>query len=128
MRAQAARWKAKNSRFCSEPGNQQSPAPSAAPEQPTHCVLFCGMKCQDNAEQLCQGGRDGREGERQPSTPWFWEPAMACASSPKGFSQGKREVTQALPQGSSVSNMEQFVQPPCCCPVFAPCPGRQSPG
>lgn len=65
-------------------------------------AAFPLVECQDNAEQLCQGGRDGSEGERQPSTPCFLEPATACVSSLEGFLQGKREVIQALAHGTSV--------------------------
>lgn len=101
MLAQAARWKAKNSPLRREPGNQRAELLQALRDKPTRCFFFCGMKCQGNVEQLWQRGRDGREGERQPSAPRFLEPATVCVSSPEGFFQGNREVIQALPHGSS---------------------------
>lgn len=128
MLAQAARWKAKNSPPRREPGNQRAELLQALRDKPTHCFFFCGTKCQDNAEQLCQRGRDGREGERQPSAPRFLEPATACVSSLESFFQGKKGgYPGPAPRQLCVSDTEHFVQPPRCRSVFAPCPGQQSP-
>lgn len=81
-----------------EPGNQRAELLQASRDQPTRCFSACGMKCRDDAEQLCQGGRDGAKGEAALHT----VSSEAHASSLEGFLQGKREVIQALAHGSSV--------------------------
>lgn len=94
MLAQAARWKAKNSPLRRAPGNQRAELLQALRDKPTCCFFFCGMKCQDNAEQLWRRGRDGRG-----SLPHhvFWSLPQRVSAARRVFSGEKGRLSRPCP-------------------------------
>lgn len=135
MLAQAARWRAKNSPFCRELGKQRAVLLQALRDRPARCCFFCGVKCQDNVGQLCQRGRDGREGEKQPSAPHIlWSLPQRASAARRVFPREKGRLSRPCPtaalrerHGAQSHHRGGFVQPPRCCLVSAPCPAQQSP-
>lgn len=80
-----------------EPGNQRAELLQAFPDEPTRCFSSCGMKCQGNNAELCQGGRDGVKGRGSPPHHVFWSLPQHVPAAWRVFSREKRRLSRLWP-------------------------------
>lgn len=83
-----------------EPGNQRAELLQAFRAEPTRCLSSCGMKCQGNAEQLCQGGRNGVKGRGSPPHHVFWSLPQHVSAAPRVFSREKGRLSRPWPMAA----------------------------